>query len=103
MAVSKSKEVCRFYDAIQSKYADILQADKNIVDICCNVQLESLPEGEFTSDFLCVKKNGEYMVMECVQRRYLKKTMTAKLLDISRSYWLKHNISDWGLVIDAEK
>ena len=78
-ALSKSKEVCRFYDAIQSKYADILQEDKNIVEIRCNVQLESLPEGEFTSDFLCVKKNGEYMVMECVQRRYLPKTNDSKI------------------------
>lgn len=43
------------------------------------------------------------MVMECVQRRYLQKPMTVKLLDISRDYWLKHNISDWGIVIDAEK
>lgn len=58
--LSKSKEVCRLYDAIQSKYADILQEDKSIEEIRCNVQLESLPEGEFTSDFLCVKKNGEY-------------------------------------------
>lgn len=101
--LSKSKEVCRFYDAIQSKYADILQEDKSIEEIRCNVQLESLPEGEFTSDFLCVKKNGEYMVRECVQRKHLQKSMTVKLLDISRDYWLKHNISDWGIVIDAEK
>lgn len=83
--LSKSKEVCRFYDAIQSKYADILQKDKDIEEICCNVPLESLPEGEFTSDFLCVKKNGDYMVMECVQRKYLQKPMTVKLLDISRN------------------
>lgn len=101
--LSKSKEVCRFYDAIQSKYADILQEDKDIEEICCNVPLESLPEGEFTSDFLCVKKNGDYMVMECVQRKHLQKPMTVKLLDISRDYWLKHGVSDWGIVIDAEK
>jgi len=83
--LSKSKEVCRFYDAIQSKYADILQEDKDIEEICCNVLLESLPEGEFTSDFLCVKKNGDYMVMECVQRKYLQKPMTVII------FWLHHN------------
>ena len=43
------------------------------------------------------------MVMECVQRKYLQKPMTVKLLDISRDYWLKHGVSDWGIVIDAEK
>ena len=101
--LSKSKEVCRFYDAIQSKYADVLQEDKDIEEICCNVPLEKLPEGEFTSDFLCVKKNGDYMVMECVRRKYLQKPMTVKLLDISRNYWLKNGVSDWGIVIDAEK
>ncbi|MBQ4266908.1 MAG: hypothetical protein IJB93_01840 [Clostridia bacterium] len=25
-----------------------------------------------------------------------------KLLDISREYWLKHGVNDWGLVIDEE-
>ena len=78
--IKQSKEVCRFYDAIQSKYADILQKDKDIEEICCNVPLESLPEGEFTSDFLCVKKNGDYMVMECVQRKYLRKTYDSKII-----------------------
>ena len=29
--------------------------------------------------------------------------MTVKLLDISREYWLSRGVSDWGLVIDAEK
>lgn len=29
--------------------------------------------------------------------------MTVKLLDISREYWLSRGVSDWGLVVDAEK
>ena len=43
------------------------------------------------------------MVRECVQRKHLMKPMTVKLLDDSREYWLRHGVSDWGLVIDEEK
>ena len=30
------------------------------------------------------------------------KLTTAKLLDASRDYWLKHGVTDWGLVVDAK-
>ena len=43
------------------------------------------------------------MVRECVFRKFLTKPMTVKLLDASRDYWLKHGVSDWGVVIDEEK
>lgn len=39
--LSKSQEVCRTYDAIQSNYADILQNDNDIQEIRYNVFLES--------------------------------------------------------------
>ena len=39
--LSKSQEVFRTYDAIQSNYADILQNDNDIQEIRCNVFLES--------------------------------------------------------------
>ena len=42
------------------------------------------------------------MGRECVQRSHLTNPMTVKLLDISREYWLRHGVTDWGLVIDAE-
>lgn len=38
--LSKSKEVCRFYDAIQSKYADILQKDKDIEEYVAMFRLK---------------------------------------------------------------
>lgn len=101
--LSKSKEVCRLYDTLQSKYADMLQACKEIKEIRCNVLLEGLAEGDYTSDFVCVKSDGDLMVRECVFRKYLTKPMTVKLLDASRVYWSRHGVSDWGLVIDAEK
>ena len=44
--LSKSMDVCRSYDAIQSVYADILQQDENIQEIRCNVLLDGLSEGD---------------------------------------------------------
>lgn len=101
--ISKCEGVCRTYDVIQSAYADILQADDSISEIRCNVLLDGLPEGEYTSDFVCIRTDGEVMVRECVQRKHLMKPMTVKLLDVSREYWLRHGVSDWGLVVDEEK
>lgn len=101
--LSKSQEVCRTYDAIQSNYADILQNDNDIQEIRCNVLLDGLSEGAYTSDFVCVKADGDLMVRECVFRKFLTKPMTVKLLDASRDYWLSHGVSDWGMVIDEEE
>lgn len=101
--LSKCIGVCRTYDEIQLHYADVLQADDEIAEFRCNVLLDGLTEGEYTSDFVCTKTNGDLMVRECVFRKYLAKPMTAKLLDISREYWLSRGVKDWGLVIDAEK
>lgn len=101
--LSKCQGVCRTYDAIQYAYADALQADSAITEIRCNVLLDGLAEGEYTSDFVCVKSDGDLLVRECVFRKFLMKPMTVKLLDASREYWLKHGVSDWGLVIDEEK
>ena len=97
--ISKCVEVCRTYDPIQYAYADILDRDDSVLEIRCNVPLDEL---EYTSDFVCVKADGDWMVKECVYRKHLTKPMTIKLLDVSREYWLRHGVTDWGLVIDAE-
>ena len=102
-AIGKCAEVCRTYDAIQFAYADILQQSDDVQEIRCNVLLDGLTEGEYTSDFVCIKTDGDMMVRECVQRRFLTKPMTVRLLDASREYWRRHGVADWGLVIDAEK
>jgi hypothetical protein len=102
-ALSKCQGVCRTYDAIQTIYADELQDSNEIMDIRCNVLLEGLEAGEYTSDFVCLKSDGELMVRECVFRKHLTKPMTVNLLDASREYWLRHGVSDWGIVIDEEK
>lgn len=97
--LAKCVEVCKTYDPIQHAYADLLSADDSVQEIRCNVPLE---DSEYTTDFVCVKTNGDLIVRECVYRKHLSKPLTIKLLDISKEYWLKHGVSDWGLVIDAE-
>lgn len=100
--LSKCKEICRTYDPIQSMYAEKLQESPDIQEIRCNVLLEGLEEGEYTSDFVCVKTNGDLMVRECLQRDRLTKPMNAKLLNASRNYWARRGVTDWGLIINEE-
>lgn len=101
--VSKSEDVCRTYDAIQRAYLERLEANKNIKSIRCNVPLKGPTVEEYTTDFVCIRADGEMMVRECVFRRFLTKPLTLKLLDMSREYWTKLGVKDWGIVIDAEK
>lgn len=102
-SVGKAKEICRTYNDIQVTYLDILQGNEEITEIKCNIPLDGDEIGEYNTDFLCVKSNGDLMVRECVFRKLLTKPMTAKLLDMSRNYWIHHGVEDWGLVIDEEK
>ena len=60
--IGKCKGVFRAYDEIQSACADILQTDDWIVEIRCNVLLDGLDEGEYTSDFVCINVVGDMMV-----------------------------------------
>jgi len=101
-SISKCEGVCRTYDPIQSAYADFLQSNDNIASIRCNVVLDNLSIGEYTSDFVCTKVDGDLLVRECVNRKFLSKPLTVKLLDASRSYWLRRGVTDWGVVIDEE-
>ena len=100
--LSKCKEVCRTYDDIQSAYAELLQKSDSITEIRCNVLLGGFEAGEYTSDFVCVKTDGDMMVRECVNRKYITKPMNVKLLDASRNYWLRHGVTDWGIVTNEE-
>ena len=101
--LDKCEGICKTYDPIQHKFADDLQADSNIVKFQCKVPLNDLDIGEYTTDFVCYLENGDIMVRECVLRDHLTKPMTCKILDASRIYWLNHGVSDWGLVLNAEK
>ena len=55
------------------------------------------------TDFVCTKTNGDLMVRECISIRLLEKPLSMKLMDMSRTYWLRHGVSDWGIVVDAAK
>ena len=101
--IGKCRDVVRTYSALQAAYVEILQENDEIKEIRCNVLLEGLEAGEYTSDFVCIKADNDLMVRECVQRKLIRKPMTVKLLDASKEYWLRHGVSDWGLVIDAEE
>lgn len=103
LSLSKCEEVCRTYDKVQTKYAEILQNNPEVKAFQCNVFLEGLDVGEFTSDFVAIKQDGELMVRECVLRKNLTRPRTLKLLDASRSYWFRRGVTDWRIVIDAKK
>lgn len=98
-ALSKCIGVCRTYDALQYAYSNMLEENEEVKEFQCNVPLNS---EEYTTDFFCQKVNGDVMVRECILRKHISKPMTVKMLDISREYWLRHGVSDWGLVIDEE-
>ena len=69
----------------------------------CNVLLEGVEGNQYSSDFMAKKADGSTIIRECVWRFNLNKPSYAKLLDISRNYWLSHGIEDWGIVIEKEK
>lgn len=96
----KCDEICRTYDNVQRGYAELLQENDDIVQMSCNVLLNGL---DYTTDFVCVKKNGDLMVRECIYRSMIEKPKTIMMLDISREYWRKYGVKDWGLVINADE
>ena len=100
--LSKCNTVCRFYSKIQSAYANVLQDDSDIKEFRCNVLLDGTEAGEYTTDYVATKTDGTLRVRECVDRRYLTKPGTVRLLDISRDYWSCRGVEDWGIVVDKK-
>lgn len=101
--LEKCEGVCRTFDILQYKFADLLNESDDVVSFSTNVLLEGLElEGKFTSDFVVTKVDGGLMVRECVFRDKIMKPLTCKLLDASRDYWLGHGVTDWGIVVDKK-
>ena len=102
----KCPEVCKTYDAVQTAYANRLQEREDISEFRCNVPFEA-DEGDelerYTTDFVCVKVDGEIMVRECLWRKNIKKKKISRLLDLSKDYWNGRGVTDWGIVVDEEK
>ena len=99
--LSKCEDVCRTFDAIQFAYADLLNGSEDIKSFRVNVLLDGM-DGGYTSDFVCVKADNDLMVRECVERKHLTKPLTVKLFQASKDFWLRHGVSDWGIVIEKE-
>lgn len=99
--LEKCKSVFKSYDPIQSAYADFLEANREVIEIQCNVPLDGADMGDYMTDFVCVMANGDLMVRECIGRKALGKPMNMKLLDGSKAYWGSRGVADWGLVVDA--
>ena len=95
-----SDGVVKTFNDIESRYADKLQENPDVKEFRCQVLLEGLELGEYCSDFVATKVDGELMVRECVFRKHLAKPLTAKLLDASREYWGKRGVLDWGIVVE---
>lgn len=101
--VPKCTDICRTYDALQEAYADVLSQSEDVKEFRCNVYLDGLADGDYTTDFVCTKTDGTIMVRECVYRSRLIKPMHYKLLEESRSYWRHRGVTDWGIVINDKK
>ena len=99
--VSKCDSICKTYDPIQTAYVDLLDSNPDIDKIKCKVILDGDEAGEYMTDIVCTKSNGELLVRECVNMKILTRPLTGKMLDISRTYWLRRGVADWGIVVDA--
>ena len=99
--LSKCKLIFYAYNDLQYKYGCQLDVDSDIAEIKCNVPINKCELGDsYTTDFYCIKTNGDIFVRECVYKDKLLKPLTIKMLDASRNYWLSMGISDWGIILE---
>ena len=99
-SLDKFVTICKTYEPIQSAYANILVENKDISEVRCNVVHDG-ECAEYMTDFVCTKINGDLMVRECISRKLLSRPQMAAMMDMSRTYWLRHGVTDWGIVVDA--
>ena len=64
--LSKCEGVFKSYDALQTKYALMLEDNEDVIEIKGNVPLDGLDEGKYMSDFVCTKEGGDIFVRECI-------------------------------------
>ena len=99
--LEKCKGICRVSSDEAIRIAKKLNENDKVEYFEVNVLLEGLEtdlKGEQTSDFVIKKADG-LSVREVVDKNKLSKLLTCRELDSSRNYWLKHGVSDWGIVI----
>ena len=101
--LSKSSRVFVAFNELQLRYGEMLDDNEEILDIKFNVELIDFELGNnYTTDFLCTKRDGQILVRECVYRKNLLKPAVIRMLDASRNYWKSRGIDNWGIVLDAE-
>ncbi len=75
----KCARVFRAFNELQLRYGELLDRSEEIVEIRANVLLKGFELGEtFTTDFVCLKKDGSTMVRECVYQKSLLKPSIVK-------------------------
>lgn len=100
LVLSKSnQEVVKVYHDLEYQYAKQLEEDEEVLCFETHVAITE----DYTTDFVITLTNKEIRVRECVYKSKLKNPSTFKALDISRNYWIRRGIMDWGLVVDADK
>jgi len=101
--LAKSDGVVKLCDKLQIAYAEKLDAASEVIKIQCNVPLDMVEDGSYTTDFLCQRADQSWFVRECVFLKKLCLPRISRLLEESRQYWYGKGISDWGLVVDKEE
>ncbi|MBD5584212.1 MAG: hypothetical protein HDQ88_03950 [Clostridia bacterium] len=102
--LNKCRCIFYAYNDLQYKYGEYLDGNNDIAEIKCNVSIDECELGDtYTTDFYCVKTNGDILVRECVYKEKLLRPQVIKMLDASRNYWLSKGINDWGIVLNESK
>lgn len=86
--LNKCKGVFRAFSELQFKYGDELESNDEVVEIKSNVVLEDCELGDYTTDFVCVKSNGELRLYP------LTKNFPKPLLVIKNKPIIDHLIDD---------
>lgn len=98
--LNKCKNIFYAFSELQYEYGNYLDLDNEIVEIKSNVKLTGCSLGDcYTTDFVCVKTNGDIVVIECVEKSKLLRPLVCKMLDCSRNYWLSKGVNDWMVVL----
>ena len=98
-SLPKFEGVCKTFDKVQTAAAIVLSKMEDVKTIRSNVDSAIVDGTQYTSDFVCEKRNGDLAIWECVYGKHLMKPLTVKLLDASRSFWLSRG-AEWGVIID---
>ena len=97
-SLPKFEGVCKTFDKVQTAAAIFLSKMEDVKTIRSYVDSAIVDGTQYTSDFVCEKRNGDLAIWECVYGKHLMKPLTVKLLDASRSFWLSRG-AEWGVII----